>query len=114
MNKTKWDSLPADIKKIFTDVAAEWADKQGLTWNEIDRESIEYVKKSGGQLIYLNDEEGAKWKKAVEPVFADYKKDMAGKGIKEAEVDAYFQFIRERIGYWTNKEKELKIPSPFK
>jgi TRAP-type transport system periplasmic protein len=114
MNKAKWDGLPADVKKLFTDVAAEWAEKQGVTWNEIDRESIDYVKKSGGQLIYLSDEEGVKWKKAVEPVFVDYKKDMAGKGVKEAEVDTYFQFIRERIGYWTNKEKELKIPFPFK
>jgi TRAP-type transport system periplasmic protein len=114
MNKAKWESLPADVKKIFTEVAAEWAEKQGVTWNEIDRESIEYFTKSGGQLIYLSDQEGAKWKKAVEPVFADYKKDMAGAGFKAPDMDAYFQFISERLSYWTNKEKESKIPFPFK
>ena len=64
MNKNKWNSLPADVKKLFSDVAAEFAEKQAVTWNDIDREAIDYFKKSGGQTIYLSDEEGAKWKKA--------------------------------------------------
>jgi TRAP-type C4-dicarboxylate transport system substrate-binding protein len=113
MNKAKWDGLPADAKKLMADVAAEYAEKQAVTWNDIDREAIDYFKKNGGQIIYLSDEEGAKWKKAVEPVFADFKKDLAGKGIKEAEVDAYYQFIRERLAYWAKKEKEQKIQTPF-
>ena len=114
MNKAKWSRLPADIQKIFTDVAAEWADKQAVVWNDIDRESIEYFKKSGGQLIYLTQEEGNRWKKAVEPVFTDYKKDMMAKGLKASEIDSYFQFITARIGYWSNREKELKVPFPYK
>lgn len=114
MNKSKWNSLPPDIQKIFAEVAAEWAGKQGVAWNDIDRESIEYFKKSGGQIVYLSPEEGNRWKKSVESVFADYKKDMTGKGLKAAEIDTYFQFIRERIGYWTAKEKESKVASPYK
>ena len=114
MNKAKWNSLPPDIQKVFTDVAAEWAEKQGRVWNNIDRESIEYFKKSGGEVIYLSQQEGQKWKKAVDPVFLDYKKDMIGKGLKASEVDGHFQFIRERLAYWAAKEKDLKVPTPYK
>jgi hypothetical protein len=51
-----------------------------LTGESID----EYVKKSGGQLIYLSDEEGATWKKSWS-LSSHYKEDLAGKGVKEAE-----------------------------
>ena len=30
----------------------------------------------------MSQQEGQKWKKAVDPVFLDYKKDMLGKGLK--------------------------------
>jgi TRAP-type transport system periplasmic protein len=113
MNKAKWEGLPADIKKIFSEVGAEYAEKQAILWNDIDIESIDYLKKSGGQFIYLNEEEGAKWRKAVEPIFAEYKKDMLSKGQKAADVDAQFQYIKERLDYWKKKEKESKIAMPY-
>jgi len=113
MNKTKWNSLPPDVKKVFADVSKEWIEKQGATWNDVDREAIEYFKKSGGQITYLNNEEGKKWTKAVEPVFAEFKKDLGTKGVSSAQVDAYAKFIQERIGFWSAKEKELKIATPY-
>jgi len=38
---------------------------------------------------------------------------MVGKGFKEAEVDGWLSYIKERIGYWSKEEKQKKIPAPF-
>jgi TRAP-type C4-dicarboxylate transport system substrate-binding protein len=113
MNKNKWNSLPADIKKIFEEVAAEWIEKQAVTWDGIDMEAIDYFKKGGGQIYSLSTEEAPKWKKAVAPVFADYTNDMTGKGFKKAEIDSWIEFVQERIAYWQQKQKELKIKVPY-
>jgi len=113
MNKNKWNSLPADIKKIFDELSAEWIEKQATTWDGIDMEAIEYFKKSGGQLYTLSAEEAPKWKSAVAPVFVEYTNDMTGKGFKKPEVDSWIQFVQERIAYWLQKQKELKIKVPY-
>ena len=113
MNKDKWNGLPPDIQKIFTEVASETREKQAAIWNEMDIEGRDLFKSQGGQVIPLSDAEAAKWLKAVEPVIGDYKKNMVAKGYKESEVDDWLKFIKERIGYWSKEEKQRKIPSPF-
>jgi len=113
MNKNRWNSLPADIKKIFDEVSAEWAEKQAGVWDGIDMEAMEYFKKGGGQVYTLSEEEGVKWKKAVAPVFVDFTNDMTGKGFKKAEVDEWIKFTQERIVYWQQNQKKLKIKVPY-
>ncbi|MGD0918344.1 MAG: TRAP transporter substrate-binding protein [Thermodesulfobacteriota bacterium] len=113
MNKDKWDALPPDIKKIFDEVAFEAKEKQGALWNEMDIEGRDVFKSAGGQIISLSDTEAAKWVKAVDPIIGDYKKNMVSKRHKDAEVEGWLKFIEERIGYWSEVEKQRKIPSLF-
>ena len=113
MNKDKWAALPADIQKIFTEVALETKEKQALLWNTMDIEGAEVFKAAGGQTFFLTDAEAARWVKAVEPVLNGYKKSMTGKGYKEADVDGWVKFIKERTEYWKNEAKKKKVPSPF-
>jgi TRAP-type C4-dicarboxylate transport system substrate-binding protein len=113
MNKSKWDALPPDIQKIFTQVAAETKDKQGALWNQMDIEGVDVFKSQGGQIIPLADAEVAKWKKAVEPVVVDYKKNMISKGYKETDVDGWLKYIGDRIEYWKKQEKDKGIAGPF-
>jgi TRAP-type C4-dicarboxylate transport system substrate-binding protein len=113
MSKHKWDGLPPDMQKLFTDVSNEYKDKWGIAFNGIDFGGIEYLKKNGGQVINLSDAEAAKWVKAVQPVIADYKKDLVAKGYKEQEVDTWLSFIKERTEYWKAQEKARKIPSVY-
>jgi TRAP-type C4-dicarboxylate transport system substrate-binding protein len=113
MNKDKWNALPPDIQKIFTEVAFETKEKQAALWNEMDIEGRDVFKSAGGQIINLSDAEVAKWKKAVEPVIASYKKNMVSKGYKEGEIDGWLNYIDERIESWEKVEKQKKIPSPF-
>lgn len=113
MNKDKWNSLPADVKKIFDEVSMEFKNKHAVSWNEIDLEGAEFFKQHGGKFIQLSDAESKKWEKAVEPVIAAYKKDVLSKGFKPDEVDSWFTYIRERIAFWDKKAKDMPIRSPY-
>jgi TRAP-type C4-dicarboxylate transport system substrate-binding protein len=113
INKNKWNALPDDIKKIFTQVALETKEKQAALWNDMDIEGGAVFKTAGGQMITLSDAEAAKWIKAVQPIFSSYKKDMVSKGFKEAEVEGWISFIKERIAFWKAEEKKRGIASPF-
>lgn len=113
MNKGKWDALPPDVQKIFTQVALETKDKQGALWNQMDIEGVDMFKSQGGQIIPLADAEVLRWKKAVEPVVVDYKKSMVSKGYKEADVDGWLKYIGDRIEYWKKQQQDRKIAAPF-
>jgi TRAP-type C4-dicarboxylate transport system substrate-binding protein len=113
MNKAKWNALAPGVQKIFTEVAFEAKEKQAALWNEMDIEGLELFKKTGGQVLSLTDAEAGKWIKAVEPVIDAYRKDMVSKGYKQADVESWLKYIKERIPYWTKEEKQKKIASPF-
>ncbi len=112
MNKEKWNALPDDIKKIFTQMSEEWADK--TAWHAPGRpRGIGLLQTAGGQMITMPEEEITKMTKAVEPVIQNYMKDMEGKGFKRAEMEEQLKFIRERIAYWGKQEKDRKLKSPY-
>jgi TRAP-type C4-dicarboxylate transport system substrate-binding protein len=113
MNKRKWDSLPPDMKKLFTDVSNEYKDKWAVEWNMIDIEGGEFLKSQGGQIVPISDTEASRWVKAAEPVIGEFKKDLVGKGFKDSEVDGWIAFLKERIEYWKGQEKANKIPTVY-
>ena len=112
-NKGRWNSLPEEAKKVFTDLSAEYIDKWAVEWNKTDIDGREFSLSKGGQIVQIPDTEMARWSKAVAPVIADYKKDMVSKGFKAAEVDSWISFIKERIEYWKAQEKARKIPTAY-
>ena len=113
MNKKKWEGLPPDVQKTITAVTDEYKEKWALLWNDIDIEGLDFFKKQGGKIIQLTDAESAKWVKKVEPVIAEYKKDLIKKGFTAAEVDAWLAYVKERIEYWKGQEKIKKIPTAY-
>jgi TRAP-type C4-dicarboxylate transport system substrate-binding protein len=72
MNKAKWNSLPADVKKVIEDLSNSWVLVHGQTWDVTDEEGLNFTRKLGNEVISLSDAENAKWRKAVEPVIKDY------------------------------------------
>ncbi len=72
MNKQKWEKLPADIQKVFTEVSREWVKKHGEAWDKADADGREFVKGLQREVITLPAEEQQRWKKAVEPVLTAY------------------------------------------
>jgi TRAP-type transport system periplasmic protein len=113
INKDKWNSFPADIKKVFDDTSAEYTEKFGLAFNKADLDGLEFLKSQGGSTIPLSDAESARWIKAVEPMLDIYRKDMIAKGYTDKDVVAVETYIKERIEYWHKAEKEKKIVTPF-
>lgn len=113
MNKSSWDSLPGEVKKVFGDVTKAYNEKWAVLWNDIDIEGAEYFKGQGGQILPLADAEAARWVKAAEPVIADFKQDLASKGYKAEEIDGWIKYIKERIEYWKGQEKAAKIPTVY-
>lgn len=113
MNKNRWAKLPPDVQKVFTEFSKEFNERWNVEWNKIDIEGKDFFTQQGGQIVPLSDAEAAKWIKAVEPVIADYKKDVVSKGSKAADVDAWLAFVKERIEYWKGQEKAQKIPTVY-
>jgi TRAP-type C4-dicarboxylate transport system substrate-binding protein len=114
MNKQKWNKLPPDVQKVLTEVSNEFMEKFAVGFNAIDIEGRDFFVKQGGQMIPLSDAESEKWVKAVQPVIADFSKDLVSKGYKKADIDGWLSYIHERTDYWKAQEKAKKIPTPFK
>ncbi len=77
MNKKKWDSLPEDIKAVFTEVSNCWIAIHGETWDRVDEEGKKFTASLGNEILPLSEAESARWVKAVKPVFDAYVKEMA-------------------------------------
>ncbi|MCF8033727.1 MAG: TRAP transporter substrate-binding protein DctP [Desulfarculaceae bacterium] len=86
MNKKLWDSLPADLKKIFMDVRAELINGK---WNQImqtfEHKAVDNLVKKGAKFYKWNDAEIAKANKIVQPAEVDsWIAEMNGLGFKRA------------------------------
>lgn len=113
MNKQKWNSLPQDVKKTITEFSQEFTERWAVEWNNIDVDGRKFFLSQGGRIVPVSDAESAKWVKALEPVIAQFKKELVSKGYKAAEVDSWFGYIRERVDYWKAQEKAKKIPTAY-
>lgn len=112
MNKNSYKKLPVDLKLIFDKLCGEYAGRSALMWNEIEIGGMNLGKEKGIQFIDLSDEEAARWRKAVKPLFDTYITKLAKQGYAESEVKSWVQFVEERIDYYTKKQIQNRIPSP--
>jgi len=82
MNGDRWNGLPADIQKLFTDASGEdWVRKVGEIWSSADDFGIGLAVKAGNQHIVLSEEETENFRKTLEPVIGRWEKEVAGQGI---------------------------------
>ena len=81
MNKSKWASLPPDIQNIITQINAEWAEKTGQLWDQMDKDGKVYAQGKGIKFIALPKEEDARWASKVAPMIDDYIKSMKAKNL---------------------------------
>lgn len=86
MNKKKWESLPEDIQKIFDGVSEEWIDKQGTTWDNLDKEAEEEIVKNGHKILIATPQEQAATKEKMKPLFDNYIQKAKAKGFPGDEV----------------------------
>jgi TRAP-type transport system periplasmic protein len=94
MNKQKWDSLPPDIQKVFTEVSKQYAEIEAKLWNDMDKEGEEFALKKGHKFISVSKEETTRWTERIKPAQDKYLDKMKEKGLPGTEA---LQFCREYI-----------------
>jgi TRAP-type C4-dicarboxylate transport system substrate-binding protein len=97
MNKDKWNSLPADVKKIIREVNKEWIIKQGKNWDEVDKAGRAFTLSLGNKIISLSKEENARWAKAVHPLLEEYVENMKARGLPGEQALKFYQEEIERM-----------------
>lgn len=98
MNKAKWDSLPADIQQIFTEVSAEWVPKHGAAWDQADEEGKAFVTGLGHEIIPLADDQKALWIETVKPILDEY---VNGCKEKSLPGDVFLQDVQALIAKYS-------------
>ncbi|MGB9886189.1 MAG: TRAP transporter substrate-binding protein [Moorellales bacterium] len=112
MNRSKWDSLPPDIQEaIIKYVDQEYLEKLAKMWNDIDLAGKQYAIEAGYEIIELPENELARFRQAAEKVIVTYTKNMSAAGYSEAEIKGWIDFVRQRIDYWLEKQKEMGLKS---
>jgi TRAP-type transport system periplasmic protein len=91
MNKKKWEALPKEVQQTIEQINKEWIEKTCQLWDQVDKEGREYTLSRGNKIIPLSKEEDARWAKAVEPVLAEYVKNMKEKGLPGEEALKFCQ-----------------------
>jgi len=81
MNKAKWESLPADLQAVMTEVSEEWILRQGQAWDQSDAEGEEFVRGLGKSFVELPPAQQQAFVEAVQPVLADYVTATEAKGL---------------------------------
>jgi len=90
MNKRKYESLPADLKKVIDDNSGmKLAPRAIEIWDRIELAGEKVMRsKKKNKFVSLSAEETAKFKKAVQPVFKRFEKMLDDSGANGAQVIA--------------------------
>ena len=101
MNKSKYESLPADLQKAIDDNSGmEFSAFAGKTQEGADGPARELAVANGNNIITLNDEQVAEWEAAVAPVVDNWIADMDKKGI---DGQALYDEAKTLIEKYSNK-----------
>lgn len=103
INKQKWDALPADVKRVFTEVSGEMSEKHAFIWMYYDKTGLDYFKSlgKGREIITIPTDQKPEWEKAVAPVMEKYIADKEALGLPMKEYVKYFQ---ERVVYYIPRQ----------
>lgn len=109
MNKAKWNKLPADIQETITEINQEWAVKHGKAWDTSDYDGMRFSLRQGNSFIGIPEEEAARWKDAVQPVYDTYMEKCEEQGLPGKEV---FDFLMESLEDYKDGKFESEYLAP--
>ena len=97
MNKEKWDSLPADVKKVIDDMRKEWALWTGNYVDNHVTESIKWSKeKYNLQIFEFPPAEKAEIPKLIKPLIDEYVKRVTAAGLPGAQIIKDVYALKEK------------------
>jgi len=82
MNKAKWESLPDDLKAVFTEACNEaWLRRVAAIWRAGDDRGIKIAVDAGNEHIVLTHDETEAFSTALAPVVGKWVESSSAKGI---------------------------------
>jgi TRAP-type C4-dicarboxylate transport system substrate-binding protein len=82
MNQKKYDSLPADLRKVIDDLSGAWGAKfTGGVWDKNELEGIAAARKAGATIYKVPEEERQRWAAKLRPIEDEWVKAMEAKGL---------------------------------
>ncbi|MDA0651730.1 MAG: TRAP transporter substrate-binding protein [Proteobacteria bacterium] len=85
MNKKSYAKLPAKAKAALDANSGEGLAKaMGLRWETDDKKGLGKAKKLGHEIIRVSAAEQARWRKAAQPAYDNWIKEMNGRGLPGA------------------------------
>ncbi len=110
MNLAKWNSLPADIKKIIDDALPETLEVFAKTWWYGDIAAEDYFLSLGGgrKFVEIAPADIPAWEKLVAPLRTEYTATH-----KNLPATDYIKYIDERVEYWNGKHPDRKAVVDF-
>lgn len=103
MNNDKWNSLPADVKKVIDDLRREQAEWTGKYVDNHVQEALKWSKeKYKHQLIKMSDKDMAEIRNLVKPMIDEYVKRVSAQGLPGD------QIIKDVFALKAKYEKQYK------
>lgn len=94
MNLERWNALPPDIQRVFTEVSEEWIDKHGQAWNDADAAAREMLAEMGKPVERLSDAETARWRERISPMLEQFAERAEARGLPGR---AFLADLREEV-----------------
>lgn len=91
-DKAWFDSLPEDIQDLIIETINDLTGEQWQESIDLDKKYIDYTKKEFGTVHFIPEQEVGEWKKTVEPVIDNFRKQFP-KAIKK------FEELNEKYKY---------------
>ena len=77
MNKTAYEKLPPDLKKVIDDNSGQTAASMaGTMWDLKAKAVADAVSQNGDQIVTLEPDAVARWRKATQPIIDAWRRDM--------------------------------------
>jgi TRAP-type C4-dicarboxylate transport system substrate-binding protein len=81
MNKEKWNMISKTDQETIEKINEEWIEKQGRLWDRLSKEARDYSIQKGVKFVRATKEEEARTAAKMQPVLAEYVKNMKSKGL---------------------------------
>jgi len=106
MNRNAWNSLPADIQKIFMALAPEQSRWTGAYMDQHVMESVEWsIQTQGVKQIFLSPTEKEKFRAALAPITQTWRAQMTKKGLSS---ETILNDIKRWIQLYHTKEIHIQ------
>ena len=82
MNKSKWESLPGDIQKIFDETSKKWIEVASHQWDSNSYSALGWaIMTENLEVYHLPPKELARWHKRVDPLVNQWIKNKEAEGL---------------------------------